>query len=354
MRLTLIATLLALACCTTAQASGTFIPITTPSVQITKLSPNGAYAVGSIAYTAGFRWTAASGVEELLTGLNSATGINNLGTVAGSVPENGGQINGGRDLGAYALVGAEPVLLDATLSTNSTGYDIADDGTVVGLSFDDAFVAAIAFAWTAADGMVALPVNRPQTYSRANAISSDGHVIAGWNDQDDGGRTGVIWQDRVPFDVVDADGLPVGEASAVNADGSWVVGNNYMDLAGNSGAWRWSAAGGVELIPGMPYAFGVSADGRMVVGNTGFFDVPPRAPMVWREGVGTVTLVDFLAEQGIAVPEGWDLSGGLGAVSGDGRLLAGWGFGPQGMQSYVIRLDAADAIFTDGFEVPAR
>jgi hypothetical protein len=66
-----------------------------------------------------------------------------------------------------------------------------------------------------------------------------------------------------------------------------------------------------------------------------------------------MTLTAFLAEQDIVVPDGWDLSGGLSGISGDGRVLAGWAFGPLGMQSFVIRIDAGDAIFADGFDTAA-
>jgi hypothetical protein len=351
MRVLLLSATLSLALCGAANASGTFTALQTPNLTITKLSSSGEYAVGSTFAPAGFRWTASTGAEEILPDLNVAMGINNTGTISGAIPEDGGVGNGGRDLGAYQKVGATPSLLTDPLQTNSNGYDIADDGTVVGLSFGDDFVGpAVAFAWTMDEGMIALPVNRPDTYSRANAISADGHVIAGWNDQDDGFRTGVIWQDRVPMDVVDDDGLPVGEAGAVSADGTFVVGSFYTDIDGNTGAWRWSAETGVELIPVMPFAFGVSANGNTVVGNTGFFDNPPRAAMIWRKGIGTMLLADYLAEQGIEVPDGWDLSGGLTAISADRRTLGGWGTGPLGTQSYIIHIDGPDAIFADGFD----
>jgi hypothetical protein len=46
------------------------------------------------------------------------------------------------------------------------------------------------------------------------------------------------------------------------------------------------------------------------------------------------------------------MSGGLTGISADGNTLVGWAFGPLGMQSYVIRLEAQvdDAIFADGFD----
>ena len=76
--------------------------------------------------------------------------------------------------------------------------------------------------------------------------------------------------------------------------------------------------------------------------------------MIWHEGSGTLPLTDYLAQQGIAVPAGWDadLAGGFGGISGDGLLLGGWTFGPSNTQSYIIRLDP-DVVFADGFDPPA-
>ncbi len=337
-----------------AHATGRFIALQTPNLTLGKVSANGEYAVGSTFDGFGFRWTRSSGAEEVLPALDTAIGVNNLGTVSGAVPENGGVNNGGRDLGAFQPVGGDPIQLTSPLQTNSNGYDVADDGTVVGLSFGDNFVGpAIAFAWTPDEGMTALPVNRPDTYSRANVISADGRVIAGWNDQSDGSRTAVVWKDRVPTDLVDRNGLAVGEADGISIDGTYVVGSYYTDIDGNTGSWRWNSnTHTMTLIPVMTFAFGVTRTGSTVVGNTGFFDDPPRAAIIWRKDIGAMLLADYLAEQNITVPEGWDLSGGLTGISADGRVLVGWGTGPLGAQSYVIMIDAPDTLFRDGFDAP--
>jgi uncharacterized membrane protein len=336
----------------TAHAGGTFTGLTTPGMLVSMLSPNGEYAVASLQGGGGVRWTAATGDEEFLAGLDVTLGINDAGTVAGAVPVNGGAANGGDDLGAYLEVDGTPVQLTDPIDDDSNGYAISDDNTVVGLAFASQFAgAAVAFVWTPDEGMTALPVNRPDTYSRANVISADGHTIAGWNDQEDGSRTAVIWQDRVQLDVTDADGNPVGEADGISDDGGFVVGGGYADADGNQGSWRWSAeTGAIDFIPGMSFAFAVSHDGKTAVGATGFFDTPPRAAMIWREGVGTMLLEDFLAEQNIDVPDGWNFQGGLTALSADGRTLGGWGGGPNGQTSYIVQLDADDAIFADGFD----
>lgn len=336
----------------------TFIPLTTPDAQLTKISGDGKYAASMIFQTAAVRWTAATGVEELIPELNAGLGINNSGTIAGSIPENGGSEAGGRDLGAYAQVGSPPVLLSNPLSTNASGYDISEDGTVVGLSFEDEFAGtAVAFKWTAADGMTAMQVNRPLNSSRANAISADGRVIVGWNDEDDGWRAAVIWTDGLPFEPLGDDGLTLDEATSVSNNGQFVVGANYWDADGNGASWRWDAKNGVVRIPGMVFAFGVSNDGKTIVGSNDFFSEPARAAMIWREGIGSMMLTDYLAENGVTIPEGWDpdLAGGFGAISADGLTMGGWTIGTDSLISYIIKVtpDEDENIFTDGFDGPA-
>jgi uncharacterized membrane protein len=324
----------------------TFIPLQTQAVKVTKISGNGAYAVGAISYTAGFRWTASTGEEVLLPEMDAAQGINNDGTIAGAVPVNGGQNNNGDDLGAYDAIGGTPFQLTSPLQADSTGYDISDDGTVVGLSFGHVSVGpAVAFVWTAAAGMTALPVNRPATYSRANVISADGHVIAGWNDQANGSRTAVIWQDRVPLDVVDGSGNPVGEADGISPNGKYVVG---------SGGWRRNLVTGVvDQLPGMDFAFGVTDDGKTVVGNAGFFSTtyPQRAALIWQEGIGTIKLVDYLTAHGVTLPAGWEpnLAGGFAGISGNGTLMGGWSFGPNNNSGFIVKI-VPDEIFADGYD----
>jgi hypothetical protein len=350
MRALLVSAAVSLALSGFAHASGVFVPIETPFVQLTKISPDGRYAVGTTFDGQAFRWTAATGNEELLPELPVALGINNEGTIAGAVIETFD--DGEHQLGALSPLGESPMQLTAPLDDASNAYDVSDDGTAVGLSFFHDFSGrAIAFVWTAEEGMSALPVHRTGTYSRANVISSDGRTIAGWNDQEDGFRTAVIWHDRVPLDVVDRDGLAVGEADGISIDGRYVVGSSYIDIDGNSGAWqRDGRTGALVMIPLMTFAFGVTRDGGTVVGNTGFFDDPPRAAVIWRKPVGSMLLEDFLAEQDITVPAGWDLAGGLTGISADGRTIVGWGSGPNGQTSYVIRLDKPDAVFANGFD----
>jgi len=357
MRPSLFAVAVGLACCATAQAAGTFIPLQTASAQSTKFSQNGDYLVAFLSGTGGVRWTRATGAEDLVPGMDYSNGINNLGTVSGSIPLDGGPDNDGHDIPALSAIGAgDPQSLPLPAGTdNAQVYDVSDDGTAVGLAWATDFSVTKAYYWSSADGVVDLPVDSTTTPSRGNSISADAHVVAGWNDDPDTGfRRGVIWQDKVSLYPLDATGNNVGEATAVSGNGQFVVGNTYTTADGSVTAWRWSAATGELIsIPTMPFAFGVSDDGNVVVGASGFFDIPARAAYIWTPAGGSQLLTDYMADRGIEVPSGWDFSGALSAVSGDGSMVAGWTlFAPGGTRSFVVTgiNDPLDEIFANGFD----
>jgi len=333
-----------------AHAAGTVIELQTPNAQATKFSQNGEYLVASVFGAGGVRWTASTGVEELLSSLVYANGVNNLGTVSGAISNDGGSANGGHDLPALLPVGSTtPDALPLPVGTDNVDvYDVADDGTSIGLAWSDDFSVAKAYYYSTADGVVDLPTDNATSASRGNAISADGHVVGGWNDDPDTGfRRGVVWVDRVATYIQDADGNALGEADGVSGNGRWVVGSGWLyDVQ----------SGNVTSIPDMPFAFGVSDDGKTIVGASGFFDTPPRALLIWTEAGGSQLLSDYLAERAIALPSDilLPLQGGLTAVSGDGSKVAGWAFGSGGNVSLVV--DGAnspvDHIFSDGFDPP--
>lgn len=344
------------------QAAGTFTPLQTPGGQAIKFSQNGDYLSIFVSQAGGARWDRATGSETFLTGLDYLGGVNNDGTVAGAIPVDGGSQNGGTDTPALSPVGAAapealPLPADAD---NANVYDVADDGSAVGLLWATDWSVSRAYYYSASEaGLVILPVSSPQEASRGNSISADGHVIAGWNDDADTGfRRGVVWSDLVPFyptATVDGTEYNVGEGSAVSGNGKWVVGNNYPSTTGSS-AWRYDVeTGELAEIQGIPFAFGVSDDGKTVVGASGFFDTPPRAAYIWTEAHGSQLLTDYMAERAIELPAGWELIGGLTALSGDGTMAAGWTMlSPNGTQSFIVTgLDTpTNTIFANGFDGP--
>lgn len=344
-----------------AQAAGTFIPLDTPFGQATKFSQNGEYLSIFVSQVGGSRWTRATGQEEFLSGLNYLNGINNAGTISGAVPVNGGSTEeGGTDTPALSPVGASaPTELPLPSDMdNANVYDVADDGSAVGLAWVSDWSASKAYYYSAAQhAIVDLPVDAPDEGYRGNSISADGSVITGWNaDPVSGGWRGVVWKDLVPVyptAMVDGDEYYVGEGSSVSGNGKWVVGNSYPSASGAS-AWRYEVdTGELTEIPGIPYAFGVSDDGKTIVGASGFWDFPPRAAYLWTEAEGTVPLTDYMTSRGIEYPADWGFEGGLTAISGDGSTVAGWTrLGANGLQSFIVTgVDAPpDSIFKDGFD----
>ncbi|HEU4663805.1 MAG TPA: hypothetical protein VFS55_07230 [Dokdonella sp.] len=326
------------------------IELTTPNAQATKFSQNGEYLVCSVFGAGGLRWTASTGSEDLVQDMVYVNGINNLGTVSGARSDDGGSANGGHDLPAVSPIGAttSTALPLPTGTDNVDVYDIADDGSAVGLAWADDWSVAKAYYYSPVDGVVDLPVDNTTSASRGNVISADGHVIGGWSDDPNSGfRRGVVWVDRVATYVRDGDGNDLGETDGVSGNGQWAVGSG----------WRMNVqTGEITAIPDMPFAFGVSDDGSMIVGASGFFDNPPRALLIWTEAAGSQVLTDYLADRGIEIPADLTLplAGGLTAVSGDGSKIAGWTFGTGGMVTFVVdgANEPVDKLFADGFDPP--
>ena len=337
----------ALASAGSSAQAGSVTVLQTQGAMATKVSQNGEYVVTYLSGGGGMRWTAATGAEDILPDFVYANGINNLGTVSGATSTDGGAGNGGHDLPALAPVGSPVVSLPIPVGFDSVDvYDVADDGTAVGLASFEDFTDAKAYYYSPVDGLVDLPVDNTTAPSRANMISADGHVVGGWSDDPvNGDRRAVVWVDRVATYVLDDAGNALPETNGVSGNGQWAVGTG----------WRMNVQNGqVDIIPGLPFAFGVSDDGKTIVGATGFFDTPPRALMIWTEANGPQLLVDYLAERAIALPPELPLQGGLTGISGDGSKIAGWTYGATDVVSIVI--DGANApidhLFADGFDPP--
>ena len=334
--------------------------------------------VGAGTYAGSWIWRQGAGGTSLP--LIAAGGMNSWGQPIGGSADNGS----GKQVAAlvYSDVASNgPVLIGPYPGSSdvdnfySQVYGVSDDGTVVGLAYDPSGN-PIAFRWTAADGMTRLPVNRPQTFSRANGISGSGSTIFGWNDRADGYRSGVIWIDGTPVEphnfgmYGDSFGSPPGEPLGSSFDGSVVVGQGYWDLDLHSEAWRWTLATDAQpiglLIPqagsryaGMlsrykfpageratthsvapsgffqfiaSFADAVSADGNIVVGTTGIQPDQMDA-FVWTPSTGMVFLADYAAAHGVTIPAGFLLYGAT-AISADGKVIGGTGVDPTG--TYVV------------------
>lgn len=124
------------------------------------------------------------------------------------------------------------------------------------------------------------------------------------------------------------------EAYATNPDGSVVVGTAAVNNT-DSQPFRWTAATGlVGLCPAAVYAtaFAVSADGAVVVGQTGNGGQAFR----WTASTGCQSIQDLLIAHGASL-NGWTLTEATG-VSADGTTIVGNANSPRGEQAWIAHL----------------
>lgn len=189
----------------------------------------------------------------------------------------------------------------STRNFESEAYGISADGsTIVGFSNvdDSPYGGSQAFRWTASEGMVGLghlPNHNEPDHGRALAASADGSVIVGASNS-----------------------LFYEEAFRWTSDGGMVG----LGVINNSGA----------VVPGMggsSVARDVSADGSVIVGTSGGPGDSGEGAFVWTEEAGMQFLFDVLVANGVEGLEGWTLGNAYG-VSADGRWVVGSGTNPLG------------------------
>jgi len=196
----------------------------------------------------------------------------------------------------------------------SEAYAVSSDGlVVVGDSRSDLSLSGGAFRWTQAEGMTALgdlPGGTPDFPSRATGASADGSVIVGIGNYSPGGG---------PMPVA-------GEALR------WTEPKTIMGLG--------DVLGGT----GVSRAFGVSADGSVIVGKgnaAASFQVEDLGVAFrWTSGEGMVPL-GFL-------PGGSDLSAAT-AVSADGSVVVGYSRSGMGVSGEAFRWTAAKKMVGLGY-----
>lgn len=117
----------------------------------------------------------------------------------------------------------------------------ADGNTIVGLGWLTAG-SAHAVKWDAVNGVTDLGSIIAGRSSRANAVNTDGTVIVGWQDEDNGTRSGAKWVNGAESFITDGNGDNVGEAGGVSADGNTIIG------AAMPNPYVWSATAGLVYI----------------------------------------------------------------------------------------------------------
>lgn len=303
------------------------------------VSANGSVVVGTdygLQNDMGFYWTSWNGTSAIGStvagGSSTAYGVSGDGNVVvgyapdPSDPSNNQAFRWTPWDGMQALGG----ITGSTDTWSSASAVSADGSTIVGEGHTAFGVQA--FRWTAAGGMVGLgglSLENGGYYSVANAVSADGSVIVGGSTVA-GHLRAFRWTTAGGMVALGSD---YSSASGVSADGSVVVGFT----TGSQGyvPFRWTAAGGMVALgtvpggnPGGGFAYGVSTDGRIVLGNSTDAATGDQVAFVWDKTRGMQRLQDMLVgEFGLSSLAGWSLSVAT-AISSDGQTIVGYGVDP--------------------------
>lgn len=251
----------------------------------------------------------------------------------------------------------------------SSPWQISGDGKhVVGIAYEpnaDGITVSHAAIWTGTDEVISLPnrfadsgpfnVDKGGRACRANAVSYDGSVVAGWQDVygpwfgsvwrkgDDGNFTQTILtstdkgQDDVDWSSKD-DMIAncVGSCQTISPDGKWIGGRGLPELKVN-GPWIWSEETGYKVLyEDMDGTVAdINSDGTVAVGWMG----PGSSAWIWTEKEGFSYLQDYVEKK-----LGHELEDfGIVSVydmSPNGRYICGYGMWEDTPAAYVFDLFA--------------
>lgn len=332
-----------------------------PGFTLTDLSADGHVAVGLTQFSLdAARWTAAGGLENI--GGSSA----HLGIGAGEpkTDADGSHV-------CATIAAADSSAITQGLWTRADGWqelplpaggiqvdlnlasawNISSDGsTVVGLFWLPP-ARAHASTWNEAGGPVDLGSQGHD--SRANAVSGDGSVIAGWSAYPTTGAwQPSVWENGVM--TVLSRTLGTGECAYVNPAGDMIAGQMldpgsdrsvaalyFRDEADSTG-WAGTPLGflpGTNAIEGRSMALDAAVDGSIVIGLN-YFSTFSLADFVWTPTYGMMRTTEFLTQEGVSLPATFRVQR-IKAVSDDGRYIAGYGYDlytPQVTESFIVDL----------------
>lgn len=333
-------------------------------VQVTDISNNGV-AVGNIFGSAIFMWSEANSGAVIAEGgefgVSGNANISEDGSlISMSLPN---PSNGDQDEAVVYTVANQSFnyLGDLGFSTGmdtSSAWGMSSNGQhVVGFAWTSASKGE-AVLWKAGAPILGLGSTVSTRSSRANDVNADASIVAGWQDADNGLRQGVLWRNGVQEFLKDNDGVTLGEAAAISADGKTVCGTTNLTGLG----YVWNETDGTTYITSdnpdyITYTTTMSADGKTVLG----FSFDPSQSLllgeafIWTKEGGRVNLNEYVASLGFddlgitfAVPTG---------ISPDGKFLGGIGadFELGDARGFVVRLPGAlatqDAVVSDKLSV---
>ncbi len=159
-------------------------------------------------------------------------------------------------------------------------------------------------------GLGYLPASKVSGDSAAEEISADGTTVVGYNYNND--QTGIFrWTDAGGMVEIVIEEHSMRDPFAISADGSAIFGTT-SDCVGLPNVFRWTQNNGKEILWSGGYAWDVSYDGSILVGDYRMPDNTYQASR-WTAGQGNVGL-GFLGDYNNSSATG---------ISADGSVIVG-------------------------------
>ncbi len=310
-----------------------------PGAMATSISSDGRWICGSGPGTStAFRWSQATGFQPIVTGAPSPGWVD---IADGGAPVSANFLDSAGDPVAGLWTPSGVTLIGASGGPGENlpfqARRMNDAGTiVVGMGLQPAGPGSVARAFVWARGLGAINLGaQGGKFSLANAVSSDGRVVVGWDAEP---ITGIYRPARWVDGVVSILGHH-GEAVGVSRDGQVVTGLALQEC------FRWTASSGLVSLGKLPgttsnhaqaVGFGISDDGNTIVGSQFGIGVTPEA-FLWTPGTGMVQLKAVLFSWGATNVANFDLTDAV-ALSGDGRTIVGRATSASAYHSWIATL----------------
>lgn len=306
------------------------------------LSSDGTVAVGySTPSLIGYTWTLSGGRVDF----GSAAGmpVARSGGISGDgqVVVGTSYTQGGSQLafrwsgpGTFQTLGTVSSFYSRTHAIDASG----DGSVIVGYANDRFEGMSVPFRWTAAGGIQSLGAFPGAAKTEATAVSDDGRIISGTSVGQQ--SYGWTWTEERGYEALPTLDGTDGQSFAygMNRLGTVVVGTAGFEAY--SAMWRGGEVIRLGDVAGRPFTpRSVDDLGTVVVGIT---DGAQHWATVWTQARGAELLADYLAANGVAIPDGVSLLE-CTAVSADGHTFTGTAIsrdGPATAFGYVVTIPA--------------
>ena len=321
----------------------TFEIISVPQMSIPLgMNSDGTKIVGTGSGGQALLWTEEDGIQNL--GDGEAWGISENGKIIGEMVNGDGKTEAALwENDSWTFLGN----VEGGSSCDnflSSGLEISSDGSkAVGMGWINCSTEA--FYWTASTGIVGLGQYGGNS-EKAQAVSGNGNLIGGWNQNSSGTRRSCIWdtQGNITF-IGSPAGSETGEVTAITNDGSIVVGFGSGTGGNHTEGYIWTEEDGMTGlgVPPNSAMFNRSqaldmSENNIVIGQYLYQGMTQYKACIYTEETGEfVNLQDYLVELGMTGLDDWDLMRGL-TISDDGTVMAGMGNGPDGFGGWIIRV----------------